>query len=60
MDESRSNTAQAVTNQGVNVGEVCCVIKDSNACVGENIEVSVSLKVEINASRRAKIGKIQH
>ena len=47
-------------NQGVNIGEMCWDIKDSKVCMGEMTEVSGSLKVAINAPRRAKIGKIHH
>ena len=45
-------------NEGVNIGEVFWGIKYSKACVGENIEVSGRLNVEINSHGRDKIGKI--
>ena len=60
FDKWGPNSSQTVTNQGVNVGEVCWVIIESYTSVGENIEVSGRLKVEINAPRRAKIDQIHY
>ena len=60
VDQWRSNSAQIVTNQVLNVGEVYWGIKDSKACMGENIEVSGRLKVAINAPRRAKMDQIHY
>ena len=60
VDQWRPNSVQTVTNQGVNIGEVCWGIKDSKACVGEKIEVSGRLKVEINAPGRAKMDQIHY
>ena len=60
VDQWRPNSAQTVMNQGVNIGEVCWGIKDSNSCMGEKIHVTRRLYVAINAPRRAKIGQIHH
>ena len=49
-----------IMNQGVNVGEVCWGIKESKECMGEKIEVSGRLKVEINAPRRDKMDQIHY
>ena len=54
MGQTRSNSAQMVTNGGVDVDEVWWSNNDSLACVGVQNKVSGKLKVSIKCSNIPK------